>query len=216
MSQLDELINNLASDARPVRPLRPPLARAFAWLVAAALVSGPLIIIFGDARELLTRYRGREQILALEMGAMLATGVLAVLAAFNVAIPGRSRRWLLVPLAPFTAWLLLSGAGCYRALVQSGTSGLQVGHSIDCLIFIIGNSLLFAIPLIWLLSKARPIDPLPVALLGGLGTAALAAFTLQFFHPFAVTFVDLTFHLTAILIVVAVSGLLNRRALSPA
>jgi uncharacterized membrane protein len=63
------------------------------------------------------------------------------------------------------------------------------------------------------LSRAAPIDPLPVALLGGLGVAAIAAFLLQFFHPFAVTFVDLGIHLIAILLVVAVTGLLQRRAM---
>jgi uncharacterized membrane protein len=52
--------------------------------------------------------------------------------------------------------------------------------------------------------------------LGGLGTAALAAFILQFFHPFAVTFVDLAFHLMAIAIVVSAAALLKRRTLSPA
>jgi uncharacterized membrane protein len=55
-----------------------------------------------------------------------------------------------------------------------------------------------------------------VALLGGLGTAAMAAFLLQFFHPFAITFIDLAVHLVAILLVVAATGLLNRRALAPA
>jgi ABC-type thiamin/hydroxymethylpyrimidine transport system permease subunit len=70
--------------------------------------------------------------------------------------------------------------------------------------------------LVWLLSRARPIDPLPVAMLGGLGTAAIAAFILQFFHPFAVTFVDLAIHLVAIAAVVGVTALLNRRTLSPA
>jgi hypothetical protein len=78
------------------------------------------------------------------------------------------------------------------------------------------TSLFVGVPLTWLLARARPLDPLPVALLGGLGTAALAAFLLQFYHPFAVTFVDLAIHLFAVLMVVAVAGLLNRRALKPA
>jgi apolipoprotein N-acyltransferase len=82
--------------------------------------------------------------------------------------------------------------------------------------FIVGSSLLLGVPLTWLLSRARPIEPLPVALLGGLGAAALGAFTLQFFHPFAVTFIDLSFHLVAIAIVVGLAAMLNQRTLSPA
>ena len=62
----------------------------------------------------------------------------------------------------------------------------------------------------------RPIDPLPVALLGGLGVAATSALVLMFFHPLAVTFIDLAVHLAAILIVVGSAALINRRALAPA
>jgi hypothetical protein len=100
--------------------------------------------------------------------------------------------------------------------MRSGSSGWEIGHSVDCLLFIIANSLLLGAPLIWRLSRARPIEPLPVALLGGLGTAALAAFLLQFFHPFAVTFIDLAVHVVAILLVVSAAALINRRALAPA
>jgi hypothetical protein len=61
----------------------------------------------------------------------------------------------------------------------------------------------------WRLSRAAPIDPLPVAALGGLGAAALAAFLLQFFCPSAVTFLDLAVHLAAIAIVIGLTALLR-------
>jgi hypothetical protein len=105
--------------------------------VRQALLSGVSIYLLSDVQMLLARHAGREELMALEMAAMLATGILAVVGAFFVAIPGRSRRWLLAPLAPFAAWLLLSGAGCYRELLHNGRSGLAVGHSVDCLIFIV-------------------------------------------------------------------------------
>ncbi len=216
MNRVDALIDTLAADARPVKPLRPPVFRAAGWLALVALVAGIAVYFLADVGLMLARYDGRTEMLALEMIAMLATGLLAVAGAFLVAIPGRSRRWLLAPIAPFAAWLLLSGAGCYRDLMRSGSSGLEVGDSFHCLIFILGVSLPLGATLVWLLARARPIDPLPVALLGGLATAALAAFLLQFFHPFAVTFVDLAVHLVAIAVVVGATALLNRRTLSPA
>ncbi len=212
----DDLIEVLAADARPVRPLASPLRRALVALGIAAVLGGLAIYFLGDVGQLRARYTGREMLMAVEMAAMLATGVLAVTGAFFVSIPGRSRRWLLAPVPTFIVWLLLSGLGCYRDLVRNGPSGLELGHSLECLIFILVTSVLLGAPLIWLLSRARPINPLPVALLGGLGTAAIAAFLLQFFHPVTVTFVDLAFHLVAILLVVAAAGLLNRRALRPA
>jgi hypothetical protein len=216
MSRLDSLIDVLAADVRPVRPLKPPVVRAAGWLAIVALLGAFALYSLSDVQQLLTRYEGRSEMMALEMTAMLATGVLAIVAAFMASVPGRSRHWLLAPVAPFIAWMLFSGAGCYRDFVRTGLSGLEMGHSLDCLIFIVGVSLPLGATLVWLLSRARPIDPLPVAMLGGLGTAAIAAFILQFFHPFAVTFVDLAIHLVAIAAVVGVTALLNRRTLSPA
>lgn len=216
MSRIDTLIDELADDARPVQPLASPLKRAFSWLAVIGLVSGGVIVAASDFQHLTALVSGRDELIALEMAAMLLTGTLAILAAFSLAIPGRSHGWLLAPVVPFLAWLLLSSAGCYRLFATVGSFGRGFDYSVDCLLFILIVSLPLGAPLIWLLARARPIEPLPVALLGGLGTAALSAFILTFFHPFAVTFVDLAVHLLAIAIVVAVTALLNRRALSPA
>ena len=216
MSRLDDLVEALANDARPVRPLKPPLRRALGWLAAVGLTSGIAISWFSDFSRLTAYSTGQEEQLALQMAAMLATGIIAIIGAFYVSIPGRSRAWLFAPMVPFAAWLLLTGAGCYRDFVRSGASGLELGHSLNCLSFIVGVSLPLGAVLIWRLARARPVEPTRVALLGGLGVAALAAFILHFFHPFAVTLIDLAFHLLAIALVVGATTLLNRRTLSPA
>ncbi len=150
------------------------------------------------------------------MAAMAATGVFAIVGAFFVSIPGASRRWLAAPLPFFLIWLISSGIGCFVNLTNNGTTGLEVGESGECLLFIVATSAMLALPLASRLSRARPIEPLPVALLGGLGIAALSAFVLIFFHPFTVTLLDLAMHLLAILFVVAVAGLLGRRTLATA
>jgi len=215
-SPTDTLIDQLAADIRPVRPLRAPALRALMALAAIALVAGLAIALLGDVGELRRRYAGREALLALEMAAMLATGVLAIVAAFFLSIPGRSRRWIAAPVPPFVVWLLLSGLGCYDDFVRRNGVELQLGESMHCLLFILATSAVLAPLLIWRLARANPIDPLPVALLCALGVAAASAFVLQFFHSFAVTFIDLAVHLMAMLIVVGVIGLINRRALAPA
>lgn len=212
---VDDLIDTLTADARPVVPLDSPLKRALGLLGGFALVSTLALVVLGDLDQLSGRYTGREKMLFIEMGAMLTTAVLAIVGAFFLSIPGCSRRWLVAPLPPFLLWLFLSGAGCYQELVRSGMSRWEIGHSLDCLIFVLATSAGFAAPLIFRLSRASPIDPRPVALLGGLGTAALAAFLLQFFHPFAVTFVDLSVHVAAIALVVGVTAILDRRVLLP-
>lgn len=212
----DELIELLSSNLRPVAPLAPPVRRAAVTLAVMAALSGLAFLMLQESNPLQSRGSGAAGLTGLEMLAMLTTGVLAVTGAFFLSVPGRSRRWLALPLVPFAAWILLSGAGCYRDLVRNGPDGWQLGHSADCLIFIVAASLLLGAPLIWRLSRASPIEPLPVAALGGLGTAALAAFLLQFFHPFAVTFIDLAIHLAAILIVVGLAALVKRPMLRPA
>jgi hypothetical protein len=208
----EKLIEAIAADARPARPLAPPLARALAMLALFGVAGGLGIWLFADARTLARLYDGREHMMMPEMAAMLATGVLAVTGAFFLSIPGRSRLWLWAPLPTLLAWIGLSGMGCLRVLARSGPAG---GDGMDCLIFILAASLVLGAPLVWRLSRAAPIEPMRVALLGGLGVAALAAFLLQFFHPFTVTFLDLGMHLAAVAIVIGAMALVSRRMLAP-
>jgi hypothetical protein len=212
----DDLIERLGADAQPVAPLAPPMRRAMLLLAAMALVGAALVAAGGDVPGLAARYGGDDMLMIIDHLAMAATAVLAVIGAFALSIPGASRRWLLAPLPPFAIWLLASGLGCYRDLLRLGAEAWAIGHGGSCLVFIVGASLLIGGPLLWRLSRARPVDPLPVALLGGLGSAALAALLLQFFHPFGLTIPDLAIHFGAVLIVVAISGTLRRRTLVPA
>jgi hypothetical protein len=212
----DRLIEALAAEAQPVRPLAPPAARALTTLVALVLAGAALVLWRGDLAGLSARYAGREALMLAEMAAMLATALAAVTGAFFLAVPGRSRGWLLAPLPPFAAWLALSGVGCWQDVARLGRAGWGLGHGGECLLFILAASLAVGTPLLWRLSRARPIDALPVALLGGLGAAALAALLLQFFHPFGLTALDLGLHFGAVLAVAALSALSRRRTLAPA
>lgn len=212
----EELIRSLAADAAPVKPLAPPLRRGLLALALLALTGTALVLAFGDVEGLLARYAGREARLALESGAMLLTATLALLGAFVVSIPGRSRRWLLTPLPPFLVWLGLSGVGCYEQFAATGAMGNLPGESADCFRFLVAGSLIVGLPLLWLLARARPVEPLPVAALGGLGAAAATAFVLQFFHPFQMTWADLAVHLFAVVLIVLAASLSRRLILKPA
>ncbi len=196
-----ELIDVLAADAKPVRRLRPPLARAGLWLggflaIVAAVAwttgSWPLMI----ERLQLTRF-------AIEMSATLLTGIAAVIAAFTLSLPDRSRFWMILPLPPLVLWLASSGYGCYENWIADGPQGWQLGRSSACFVFILTMSIPVAVALYLALRRALPLEPLRVMAVGGLGVAALAAAALQFYHPFDVTIVDLAVHVTAVLIVVA-------------
>ncbi|HTI87963.1 MAG TPA: NrsF family protein, partial [Alphaproteobacteria bacterium] len=111
---------------------------------------------------------------------------------------------------PFALWLATSGYQCYRDWIVHGPAGLQVGESAHCFQFIVLTSIPFGVVLLLALRRALPLDPNRVAMMGGLGVAALAAFVLQFFHPFDVTVMDLTLHIVAVVLVIGGAALGER------
>jgi hypothetical protein len=210
----DKLIESLAAQLQPVRALRAPLLRALAWLVVVGGLGA--VIIAREVGAGIFMHRFATPRVALEDCATGLTAITAIIAAFELSVPGRSPRWALLPLLPLLVWLGASGIGCLRnGLGVHGAGGIG-GDSPHCFEFIVGASVPLAVGLFWMLRRARPIAPLPVAALGTLGVAASAAFILQFFHPFDVTVIDLALHLAAIALVVLIGTAWRRRLLAAA
>jgi len=206
----EQLIEQLASELRPVRVLPAPAWRALLWLAIMAAAAGTLVLLFAHLDAVLPRLRTPR--VAVESVATALTAVTAVIAAFELSIPDRSPRWAWLPLPFLALWLGASGLGCLRNGWSLHTAQGLAGESPHCFLFITAASVPLALALFAMLRRARPIDPLPVAMLGALGVAASAAFVLQFFHPFDVTVIDLALHLAAIALVVSI-GTTWRRAL---
>jgi hypothetical protein len=204
----DRVIERLVKSAGPVRRLRPPGIRAALWLLAVAALGALAIILFSEL-PLFAR-RANDPKLDLELAGTLLTGVVAVVAAFYLSLPDRSPLWVLLPLPPLALWIASSGYSCYQHWIRFGPDGWEIGESAQCFRFILAVGVPLGISLLVLLRRSRPLSPTRVAVVGGLGVAALAAFLLQFFHPFDVTFMDLWVHLIAIGIVVTVSTLVGR------
>lgn len=204
----EALIGQLGAQLAPVRPLAPPVLRALGWLAVVGLAAG----MFIGHYHALPRFvaRNANPATALECAAMLLTGIVAVVAAFHASIPGRNPAWRWAPLPPLLVWLAGSGLGCLHNGLGLGSGPERFGESPGCFLFIVITSLPLALGLGWLLRRARPLEPLPVALLGALGVAALAGFVLQFFHPFDTTVIDLVFHAAAVGTVLALAGGLRR------
>jgi hypothetical protein len=157
-----------------------------------------------------------EPRVTLECAAALLTAIVAIVSAFYLSVPDRSDLWRFAPLPPLALWLASSGLGCLHNGVGLGPAGARLGESGGCFQFILMVSVPTAATLLLVLRRARPLLPLRVALCGALGVAALAAFVLQFFHPFEVTLVDLTMHALATGLIVLIAALTNRSVLSTA
>jgi hypothetical protein len=205
----DRLIGRLVAEAAPVRRLRPPLLRAALWLLAVAAVGALAVALFSDL-DVFAR-RAQDPKLVLELIGTILTGIAAVIAAFYLSLPDRSGAWALLPLPPLALWIASSGYSCYRHWIAVGPDGWALGESAHCFRFILGASVPLGIALFLLLRRARPLAPVRVTAVGGLGVAGLAAFLLQFFHPFDVTLIDLGSHLAAVSLVVAVSSFAGGR-----
>ena len=211
MTSTEDLIQSLAADAKPVRRLRPPFLRACGWLAVFVAGAGIVTIATGAWPDMLARLK--DQRFAVELLATFATGLAAVIAAFYLSLPDRSRFWAILPLPPLALWLLSSGYECYRNWIELGPQGWRLGRSSDCFAFILTMSIPVALALYWALRRAVPLDALRVLIVGGLGVAALSAATLQFYHPFDVTVIDLAVHVTAVVIVIAIMAAVGRAGL---
>jgi hypothetical protein len=199
----DNLIERLSLTLVPVKPLRPPVVRGLIWLAMVAVLAAWPVYSFAQLNVFMLR--SADTRVATEIAATLLTGIVATIAAFHLSVPDRSPRWVYAPLPPLLLWLAASGLGC----LQNGLGEADW----KCSVFVAMASAPLLLLLFVFLRRARPIAPLPVALTGGLAVAAIAAFLLQFFHPFDVTVIDLAIHAMAVLAVLGAATLIGRRAL---
>ena len=125
-----ELIDTLVASVKPVRRLRPPLARASLWLLLAAAVLGLLAISHGLRPDIMQRLQ--QPVFVVSVAASLATGILAAIASFIVSLPDRSRLWLLLPAPALVVWVSTIGYGCLTDWVSLQPEGVRLGEAARC------------------------------------------------------------------------------------
>jgi hypothetical protein len=208
----ENLIARLTDGLQPVKRLPPPMLRAAIWLGIVALLGALFVMRFANLAMFV--HRIGDPRLALELTGTLLTGILAVIAAFELSLPDRPITWSLLPAPSLMLWLGCSGFSCWRQWIVRGPEGLGKGETADCFLWIVGFGVPLATALFVVLRRSHPLSPGPVAAMAGLGVASLAAFLLQFFHPFDVTFIDLGLHVAAVVTVVVLARAAARRGLN--
>src|SRR5581483_97527 len=110
MSDTDALIAQLSDRLEPVTPLRKPWLRAALWTAFATALIALLVALRGfrsDIGECM-----RDPAFLVPFAGAWLTGATAALAAFEVSLPDRSARWLLLPLPAVGLWVVGFAAGC--------------------------------------------------------------------------------------------------------
>ena len=172
------------------------------------LIAAGLAVVFG-VQAGLARLGSTPDMWLAALGSLL-TAVLAAKAAFELAMPGRSRFWALLPVPALLLWIGASGMGCLRTWATAGWDG---GVHTECLISIVGISVPLALAMIVMLRRAFPLHPALTAMLAGLACAAASATVLSLFHPGDAAAADLAFHALAVMVVTAILTISGQRLL---
>lgn len=206
MGATDDLIEQLAGQATPVRRLAPPWQRALIW-VAVSLPPVALVVLIHGA------HKSPAMLVAdwhfvVEAIAVAATAVTAAIAAFACEVPGMSRRWLFVPFVPLAIWLATLGQACAQEYALLGGQALAVREDSGCLLPAIIGGIVPAVAMVAMLARGAPVMPRLTLVFGALAVAAITNLGLILFHVGDASIMVLVWHGGAMLVVAALAALL--------
>lgn len=197
------LIDRLAREAQPVKPLAAPWLRAGVFLAAVAGVMAIFAAFGGHVDETIAHMSSMP--FATELAGAVLAGVGAIIAAVVLSVPGRARGWALLPLPGLALWLFGGGVACYRQVTELGYVPASLFASSDCFMFIATIGVPTAIASYFVLRRSLSLDVGRVAALAGLGAALLAAALLQFVHAHGTNPVDFSTHIAAVVLLTALA-----------
>jgi hypothetical protein len=204
----DGLIDQLAANATPVRPLASPWSRTGLWL-AMALPYVALVVILMSPRPDLAMQLADPRF-QVEQAAALVTAILAAAAAFTCVVSGRSRAICLLPLIPLAVWLVSLGYGCLQDWRTLGPEGLRLRVDWDCLPAAALVGIVPAIAIVAMLRRGAPLFPRATLALAGLAVGALAQAGMQVYHVGDISVMVLVWHLGSVAALAAVAGWIGR------
>ncbi len=202
-----QLTRSLVTGLTPVQPLPGPWVRAAAWCAISMLVV--CAIAFVVASTTAAGAHADRRIVVQQLAA-LATGFTAAAAAFATTVPGY-RRWIVVlPLVPLAVWLGDLGQSCLQDALASGPSSSSLVEHWGC----VPATMLFgAIPasaIVIMLRRGAPLTPGLTTLLAAVAASGLANVGVRFVHATDASIVVLAWHVTALLVISALSATAGR------
>ena len=204
----DELIDLLVCDARPVRPLLPPVCRAAVWLMLALAVMAVLIV---SPRADLMIKLAEPRFLAEQAGAPL-TAAGAASAAFALVVPGIDTRLALLPALPGLAWVGTLGAGCLADFWRAGSAALALSPDASCVLYIAAIGAPPVAVGLAMLRRGMPAHPRLTLFLIALAAAAIGNFGLRLFHVRDAGMMVLVWQFGSVLLLSALAALAGPRA----
>ncbi|PRF70489.1 DUF1109 domain-containing protein [Burkholderia multivorans] len=209
MRSTADLIDSLVADATPVRHLAAPAWRATGWLLLAVLLLACVAIAHGMRPDLLLKLH--QRVFVTSVAAAALTGILSTVAAFVASIPGRSRRWLLLPVPALLTWISTIGYGCLTNWVEVGPTGLSLGETARCFATLTLTGVPLSLTMLIMLRHVARLAPVPVAMTGSLAVSAMIAVALSLFHPLDATIMILMWNLCTSAILLLVSARYGRQ-----
>jgi hypothetical protein len=211
MAATEQLIDTLTEGLQPVKPLRKPWLRAGLWSVFATLVIAVIAAVGGSRADL--AHSVREASFLLPLAGSWLTGLTAALAAFQISLPDRSRRWLWLPVVPVLLW---STGFAYSCLTNPGDilGSLELLPESACLLTIVVTSAGLLAVLLPMLRRVKTLRPGLTAWLGCLAVAGFADTAHLLVHTEQDSLLALTVNLVPALVLVVLGGLAGRRAVA--
>lgn len=209
MTSTSEVIDSLVLDAKPVRRLQPPALRALYWLMFAALLLALVAVGHGVRPDLVLKLR--QPVFATSVVAALLTGILAAMASFIASVPGRSRRWLLLPAPALVVWISTIGYGCLTDWVSVGPQGMSLGETARCFATLAVTGIPLSLVMLIMLRHVARLSPVPVVMAGSLAVAAMTAAAVSLFHPLDATVLILLWNFGVAALFLVFSGLYGKR-----
>ena len=176
----EDLIAQLAQNAKPVRRALPPGALTARWLLVTLPVLAVMVLVMGPRPHLLAlliqpRFATTEILAA-------ATTVISAYAAFCAGRPDEPGWKLLMPVAAFLLWLAELGRQCFVLAVQTNGAALELHADWICVPAIAITALMPAVAMVWLLRRSAKFRTTHACLCGAMAAAAAAELALPLFH----------------------------------